>query len=402
MPRLVTLKGPPVRVAQTRRAQQLKAGMIHSISINGYRGFSRFEMADLGCVNLLVGKNNSGKTSVLEAMYLLASGGDPSALWRVLFRRGERLDIESVGRQPPEIELDISHLFCGHELKPGSTIYLATKNGAPDRAITYKLVETRAQHETGDLLESDQRDRGVDSISPRLMLNISGMPKPMVGALPLTRNGGLRSDVLDTSRRPRRGRDSGHKAAQYVTTESLSVRELTSMWNDIVLTESEDLVLTALRFLEPKIERIAAVSMSDYYYGGGARGGFKVKLRDMPQPVPIGSLGDGTWRMLAVAIAIIRSKGGVLLIDEIDTGLHYSVMSDMWRLVASTSSLFDVQVFATTHSYDCIYSLATICQRHPNESGGISIQRIEQDKRQAIRYTEAEIKIAADRNIEIR
>jgi hypothetical protein len=65
--------------------------MISSIRIEGYRGLERFEMSGLGRVNLLVGTNNSGKTSVLEAIYLLASAGDPGALWQMLWRRGERL-----------------------------------------------------------------------------------------------------------------------------------------------------------------------------------------------------------------------------------------------------------------------------------------------------------------------
>ena len=65
--------------------------MIHSIEIEGYRGFDRFEMADLGLINLLVGGNNSGKTSVLEAIYLLTSRGDPGSIWQLLWRRGEQL-----------------------------------------------------------------------------------------------------------------------------------------------------------------------------------------------------------------------------------------------------------------------------------------------------------------------
>jgi hypothetical protein len=63
--------------------------MIRSIEIKGYRGLHRFEMDGLGRINLLVGKNNSGKTSVLEALHLLSSGGDPQALWQHCGRRGE-------------------------------------------------------------------------------------------------------------------------------------------------------------------------------------------------------------------------------------------------------------------------------------------------------------------------
>jgi hypothetical protein len=71
--------------------------MIQSIEIKGYRGFSHFEIGGLGRVNLLVGKNNSGKTSVLEVLNLLESGGDPNVLWRIVSRRGERIFIDPPG-----------------------------------------------------------------------------------------------------------------------------------------------------------------------------------------------------------------------------------------------------------------------------------------------------------------
>src|SRR5579863_911637 len=90
--------------------------MISSVQIRGYRGFADFEMSGLERVNLLVGTNNSGKTSVLEAIHLLTSRGDPWALWEVLQRRGERLAsaVERNVNRPPE--LDVSHLFIGHDV----------------------------------------------------------------------------------------------------------------------------------------------------------------------------------------------------------------------------------------------------------------------------------------------
>ena len=68
--------------------------MIRAIEIDGYRGFDRFEMNDLGIVNLLVGGNNSGKTSVLEAIYLLISRGDLLLIWQLFWRCGEQLPDE--------------------------------------------------------------------------------------------------------------------------------------------------------------------------------------------------------------------------------------------------------------------------------------------------------------------
>lgn len=106
--------------------------------------------------------------------------------------------------------------------------------------------------------------------------------------------------------------------------------------------------------------------------------------------------------MLALAIALIQAKDGVLLIDEIDTGLHYTVMRDMWRLVSNTAKDLNIQVFATTHSYDCVKSLAAICNSGENADGYVSIQRIEPEKGRAVHYSEAEIRVAAEQHIEVR
>ena len=74
-------------------------------------------------------------------------------------------------------------------------------------------------------------------------------------------------------------------------------------------------------------------------------------------------MGDGMWRIMAMAISLAQCKDGFLLIDEIDTGLHYSVMTDMWKLIYRSALDLSVQVFASTHSNDCIRSLAEFCLR---------------------------------------
>jgi predicted ATPase len=347
----------------------------------------------------LVGKNNSGKTSVLEALYLLAANGDPAALWRVLTRRGEQSEQNvRVGREEPEV--DVSHLFHGHELRVGAAIDLSTKNSSPDSRLEFVVREYKPE----DKPNEPQGQRRVEPPTPRMVIGVNGSPKPSVRAIALTRRGGMSSDILDVARRPSgRPQNEAQRPAQYITTESLGADELAQMWNDISLTTSEDRVLEALRFIEPDVERIAPiVPSSGYFYGYISRGGFRVKLKASALPIPIGSLGDGIWRMLAMAMALIRAKDGVLLIDEIDTGLHYTVMADMWKLIFATARDSNVQVFATTHSYDCIHSLATICSADIETNSRVTIQRIESGKKNAIPYSEAEIKEAAKRHIEVR
>ena len=89
-----------------------------------------------------------------------------------------------------------------------------------------------------------------------------------------------------------------------------------------------------------------------------------------------------------------------MLVDEIDTGLHYTVMSQMWKLIFNAAREFDVQVFATTHSYDCIYSLAQICSGSPHDH--VTVQRIDPGKTKATPYDEDELTVAASREIEVR
>ena len=115
-------------------------------------------------------------------------------------------------------------------------------------------------------------------------------------------------------------------------------------------------------------------------------------------------MGDGIWH-LALAIAITRCRNGFLLVDEIDTGLYYGVLPDMWKMVIDASRRLNVQVFASTHSFDCVQALA----QHGVDSALLSetsdpfvLQRIESDRGVATSYRPEEMRIALERFLEMR
>ena len=118
--------------------------------------------------------------------------------------------------------------------------------------------------------------------------------------------------------------------------------------------------------------------------------------------MPIGSMGDGIWRMLGLALNVVHCANGILLVDEIDTGLHHTVMTKMWKFLYEAAKLYNVQVFATTHSRDCYQSLAAVCHDFIAEKSDITIQRIERGRQEAVAYTEQEIIAAAEHDIEVR
>jgi hypothetical protein len=371
--------------------------MIHAVNIKGYRGFTNFAMRDLGQVNLLVGRNNSGKTSALEALYLLSTAGDAPAFWQLCTRRGERFIDTPDSRYGPSMEIDISHLFTGHELIVGNQFQIIATNESPERTLTVIIAEPT------DREQQDRLPPLFDSATLprlRLALNVKSSPPATSRTISLTRQGGITSDSIEapTRRTARASQRAATLPVHFISTESLGGNELIALWDKIQLTPSEQLVLEALKFVDPAIEQIRAAATM--YYGG--KGGFIIKRSGVSLPFPLGTLGDGAWRMLAMAIVLTQCAGGMLFVDEIDTGFHYTVMEDMWKLIFSAAKEFNVQVFATTHSYDCVNALAAICHSNIETNSQVTIQRIEAERDSATPYSEAEIKAAAERQIEVR
>ncbi len=364
--------------------------MLRELTIDGFRVFEHFEMKGLGRVNLLVGANNSGKTSMLEAIELLSSHGAPDVIWRALSQRGERFTGESDRRG--SLAVDVCHLFHGHRLEGGSSFWIAGADESGRMGIETSVLEGVRQRTFFDDVEGEMVGHF------ELELRFTGDSEAM--RLPLSRGGGLTYDVARSySRRP----DDSMSPIRFITTASLSVEEIVEHVDAIVLTAHEELVIEAMKTIDATIERIATVAGGTRrVYHPGARGGIVVKCAGVEERLPIGSLGDGIWRILGLALSLARAENGVLLVDEIDTGLHFTAMSDMWRLVTTTAERLNVQVFATTHSRDCVESLATVVRESKADRGEVSIQRIERDQQRSVAFSESEIVIAAERGIEVR
>jgi hypothetical protein len=349
--------------------------MIQSLEIQGYRCFDRFEMSGLKRVNLLVGKNGGGKTSVLEALFILRSGDRSEAVKNVMRWRGEWSGDVGVPTEH-QFRQDMGHLFPSHEsqLNAKFTVIAKTLSSQEGVSVGWKtLLPGEPQ-----ILFGYNFPRSIDLIAIEAM----GDTAPRTFTMYLGSNTSI----------PPIGNPSGKTLhCKFISPYSVDTAELITWWNGVALTPDEPFVLESLRVLNQKIERIASLPE------GPGRASFKVKLSDQDQPVPLGSLGNGIARMLAIAIAITQCKGGVLLIDEVDSGLHYTVMGDMWKLIAQTAQKLDVQVFATTHNSDCIRSLAGIA-----DNGLVSIQRIEVGRPAAISYSENQVRVAAEHNIEVR
>lgn len=361
--------------------------MYDFIGIKRFRQFAAFELSGLTRVNLLVGRNNAGKTSLLEAVEMLALGGRASSLLRSPRRRGEVSSGTSEERAV-RMELDIRHLFLGHMLEAGSSFELLARSGNVET-----VVQCEIKHAPRD---QDQLELVPDAmdLEPQLALLLRGPETPEGILVPVSAGGILLNDPF------RRGQSVALQVGSpvvFLGTEGAPPESLQQIWDSLVLTPEEEKVTAAMKIIEPGIERLAFTSRE-----GRLSSVAFVKLVGGDQRVPLGSLGDGTRRLLALAIFLARAAGGVLLVDEIDTGLHYTTLESMWRFVIETARRLDVQIFATSHSGDCVRALAWLQSDDPNLASAVSVHRVEKGAVAAVPYSAADVETAARHHIEVR
>jgi hypothetical protein len=176
---------------------------------------------------------------------------------------------------------------------------------------------------------------------------------------------------LEAALRRRPGRYSQYETAERsglacVFVDPFSSRttaQLGSLWDTIALTAPEIEVVNALRIIAPDIEAISMVG------GDGLRRPRTaiVKSRLYSHPVPLRSLGDGINRLFGIILSLVNAKDGLLLVDEIENGMHYSILVQVWTVILKIAKSLNVQVFATSHSWDCIEAFQAATSKDPEE-----------------------------------
>ncbi len=351
--------------------------MLTRVDIANYRGFKSYRMEGLAQVNLVVGKNNSGKTALLEAIHFVTSGGDPYVLADAAMRRGEMIAAED----GPQVYPDLTHFFNGHQIGPNSSFRIESDNGYP--SLTVRLEPLPQEPSL-----FGKEDEGYES-RPVIGVRIEGAAG--FGSAPadvaLSDRGAMIFNPKARFAQVAPGSAGSSKPSLFVPTESVTGRRLSQLWRHAILEASHPEVVRAVKIVEDDIEQIVYVPPD-----GGARSApsfrdFFVVTKQSPRPIPLGSFGDGGRRLMTLALSLSRVGGGTLFIDEIDTGLHYSVMADMWKLVVKKAVASNVQVFATTHSWDCIEGLSTLCQREPDLVNKVAIHKVDRALQNSVAFS---------------
>ena len=344
--------------------------MYRSLQIENFRGLRNLELPHLAPVTILTGRNNVGKTAVLEALFLHA-GGPRAALLMLTALRPYR-------SAPSLANIELSRLAA-----PWETAFYNRNYNKPirlvgqldQRQVTVGLSIPRAgsARHSPSSLPTDVTSAAVPGFSYAMRISmdtkplrggrtshreftqtISAQPLPtaIAGQAGIQQIGGINFDL-----RPETDSDV-LVFAYFISPQGRpSQAELAQRYTNVRLKGLEKTFLATLRAIEPALEsiEILATGTPTLYF----------TLRGGPL-LPIAAMGEGMTSVANYAAAIFETPGGLVLIDEIENGIHYSALKGLWSQIGRAVRDTGTQVVASTHSYECVRAAYEAFQDDPD------------------------------------
>lgn len=368
--------------------------MLHDLTIHNYRYLKEFHVDGLAQVNLIVGSNNSGKTSLLEAICLLVNQNNPPSLIDLLENRGEiafgKTSKSLKNGQILSRSYQIKHIFSNHQLSYNQNIEFQSQQ---ERPLSLQIYLSPINNQEGQLNLSEEITE--DDI-PGFELNFVYNSHESI-RVPVLDDGTFEMRFMRRVKSLKSGLYFANLSCEFLTTDNIKFNKLAELWDAINLTPKEDEVVRALQIIEPDVERLSFTSRQT------SNSGIIIKIHGQTEPIPLGSMGDGMRRILALVMCAVNVENGFLLVDEIDTGLYYEIQTDMWRLLIETAQRLNIQVFATTHSWDCVRAFKEALENVEDSNIG-KLFRLDSKygKIRAVEYSPEDLKIALKQDIEVR
>lgn len=358
--------------------------MIESIRIRNFRGFKDIRISPLSQITLISGKNNAGKSSVLEAIFLLLAHTNDAPFAKLEQFRGISRPAEGVTYSIWE------DLF--HKMDIKNAIKIAASIDGEEAVSTFAR-DSRYRPSSDVVLETSNGRDAQSSANENYALKTSfSMAGHKDTARYIVSGGKL---ILNRAVRALMPEDKSPRArfinSFIANTDSASLAE---WFSSLELAGSKDKIIETMRIIEPHTNDISTIAQNGSYQ-------LYVKIGDDRMPLKLA--GDGMNRMLFIMLSILAHPQSVILIDEIETGFHYSMYAKLWEVAACAARANGCQIIATTHSYECIMG-ATDGTETAQMADRFSYYRIdrEQDNVFIYHYPHDMVSAACDGSVEVR
>ena len=335
--------------------------MIKRCKVENFKSLKSSELKNLKRINLFGGKNNTGKTTLMEALFLFQDRLNPECFLRLHSWRGVGL-----------IQKDTSELYAPFFYEYNT-----------DKAISIEVEEFNLEIKKLKINLKNDNQKSI-SLNNFKLSNIDSSTKVINNdSLEMTLDysgkgsGKSREHIIHKFEednnfnvnvknvRPNEVR----KAVFLVAKQLTNYNENAVRFGELVKENTENEILNFLKIIEPRLSSISTIQLRDNTSTLYGDIGLKKKI-------PLNYMGDGITRILSILLAIIDTRNGIVFIDEIENGIHHSVMKEVWSMIDKASKKYNCQVFVTTHSYECLASLLEGAQESKDELSYVRLERV--------------------------
>lgn len=360
--------------------------MYKSFRIENFRCFHDLTFDQLERVNLIAGVNNIGKTALLEALYLHCGAYNPQLALKINAFRGMgkiRIELGKWAESPLDsffYQFDVTNdiVLEGENMEVGvRTLRFKVLRDPSDLARIQDLVpysvgdatKVQSASEVAKVLELEYQERGRQGSSYIIFDSTGIHSTPIQPSPPFPA-------FFQTARM--------HGSAE----------EDAELFGKLEVQGKQDILLEVLRLIEPRLQRVAMVVVGGEPMFHGDLG--------LKRLVPLPVMGGGIVRLTRLALYIGNASNGVVLIDEVENGIHYSVMGKVWKAIGEAARRFDAQVFATTHSRECIVAAHKAFAENGRYDFHLHrLERVNEDVR-IVTYDQEALAAAIESDLEVR
>jgi len=317
--------------------------MLKEIEIQNFRCFEQIKISGFERVNLIGGKNNAGKTALLEAIVLYLA---PKASSIEMLRELRRESSEALKAMPKRAWDNLFYLLDKHKI----IVIIGTRDNYQDYRVeivreslfnifTTTVVDKIASQGIIDSLPKDKA--GVSVITLKLIINEK---KPFLSSLIASSSGSTNIDRMSLD-------DDADEVAIIPSFIRISGKELTAAYDRARFDDKDSEVIKAFQVIDPAIESVESFSIGEPTLYLRRKGESRL---------PLSLFGDAINRVADIILKLVNSDHKILLVDEIENGIHYTNQREFWRILFRLAVELDTQIFATTHSLEMLQAFADV------------------------------------------
>jgi AAA15 family ATPase/GTPase len=354
--------------------------VIESIYLDNYKNFKSLQITGLKRLNIFSGQNNTGKTSILEALFMFYDRGSPDSIFKQLSLRGvNSIDLNPSSLwQPMFNDFDLSKKITMKVQGSGieETAIYSHKNDFNTVVSSNQSSAQYAQPQSSQNLQSQ-------SLHTKYTLRNRSS-----GESDLFINGGQLSLKVNNLQQ-------AHKEVIFVPSSTKGTGPIDAERLGKIDIEGDISVITdSLKIIEPRLKGLSIIPQGQQSIIYGDIG--------LPKKIPISYMGEGISKLLSTLVTIASSKGGIVCLDEIENGIHYSLFPKIWEIVNDMAKKYNCQLFVTTHSHDALKGLHDFYSS--TDENELSFTRLDWIKGKVVpkTYDHSMLFAAMDRDWEVR